>query len=48
MSHGVSVVCEYEGTNIERMIKSRRLRCSGNVARLEEGKSTGKMTFREA
>ena len=46
----------YRSPNIDRVIKSRRLRRTGNVARMEEGRSvfniltgkpTGKRTFRE-
>jgi len=43
----------YRSPNIVRVIKSRRLRWTGYVARMEEGRSafkilTGKPTFREA
>ena len=47
----------YRSPNIVRVIKSRRLRWAGHVARMEEGRSafkiltgkpTGKKTFREA
>ena len=33
----------YRSPNIVRMIKSRRLRCAGHVARLEEGRSAFKI-----
>ena len=33
----------YHSPNIVRVIKSRRLRCAGHVARIEEGRSALKM-----
>ena len=43
----------YHSPNLARGIKSRRLRCAGHVARMEEGRSvfkilTGKPTGRES
>ena len=43
----------YRSPNVVRVVKSRRLRWVGHVARMEESKSafkmlTGKYTFREA
>ena len=57
MLHNEELHSLYRSPNIVRVIKSRRLRLAGHVARMEEGrsafkmltgKSTGKKTFGEA
>ena len=47
--HNEELRCLYRTPNIVRVIKSRRLRWPGNIARMEEGRSafkilTGKLT----
>jgi hypothetical protein len=37
----------YRSPNIVRVLKSRRLRCAGHVARMEEGRSAFKMLTRK-
>ena len=37
------IIYLYRSPNIVRVIKSRRLRCAGHVARMEDGRSTFKI-----
>ena len=41
--HNEELYSLYRSSNIVRVIKSRRLRCAGHVARMEEGKSAFKI-----
>ena len=41
--HNEELHCLYRSANVVRMIKSRRLRCAGHVARMEENRSAFKI-----